>query len=206
VTAVLRAPSAPPATITVDGVTLELVVTRKPVRNVNTRLHGSTLRVSAPPGLAAGELERIVVTLARTLLRRRRGREVNGEAGLDELVRGVARRFPSPPQVAAVLLSTTQRSRWGSYSAATGTIRLHAALRAMPPWVLEAVVAHELTHVFHRHHSSAFWALLRQVCPDADRARAFLAGVSWLACRWPSLPTVERAQLAEATEDSGADE
>ncbi len=198
--------SAPPRTIIVDGVTLALLVSRKRVRHVNARLRGSSLLVSAPLHLAAAEVDRVVVELARTLLRRRRSRQINGHGELAALAGRVAARFPSPPRVAEVLLSTTQRSRWGSYSARTGTVRLHAALRQMPPWVLEAVIAHELAHVFFRGHSPAFWALVRRVCPDTDRARAFLAGVSWLAGRWGTLPAVERSQLADADEDVGGDE
>jgi predicted metal-dependent hydrolase len=198
--------SAPPRAITVDGESLDLVVTRKRVRHVNARLHGSSLLVSAPFHLAAAEVERAVGELARTLLRRRRAREINGNGDLAALAGRVAARFPSPPRVAEVVLSTTQHARWGSYSAATGTVRLHAGLRQMPPWVLEAVIAHELAHVFVRDHSPAFWALLRAVCPDTDRARAFLAGVGWLASRWGTLPAVERSQLAGAAEDAGADD
>jgi predicted metal-dependent hydrolase len=103
---------------------------------------------------------------------------------------------------------TTQQARWGSYSPATRTIRLHAALRRMPRWVLEAVVAHELAHVVHQDHSPAFWKLLRRVCPDTDRARAFLSGVSWLGYNWEKLPPVERSLLSRTTvyEETEGDE
>jgi len=43
-----------------------------------------------------------------------------------------------------------------------------------------------------------FWALLRRVCPETDRAQAFLSGVGWLGRRWRSLPPVERALLTRA--------
>jgi hypothetical protein len=69
----------------------------------------------------------------------------------------------------------------------------------MPRWVLEAVVAHELAHVIHQDHSPAFWKLLRRICPDTDRAKAFLSGVSWLGLNWEKLPPVERALLARTT-------
>lgn len=189
---------APPGSsaLTVDGVTLSVVVQRKQVKHVNARLSGSTLRVSAPVGLPQREVERAVRELARRLVHRVRAREINVENGLLQRARQLAGRFPRPPAVCHLLFSTTQWARWGSYSSATGTIRLHAALREMPPWVLDAVMAHELAHVFHRDHSASFWKLVRTVCPETDRARAFLAGVSWLARRWDRLPPVERAQLA----------
>jgi predicted metal-dependent hydrolase len=69
------------------------------------------------------------------------------------------------------------------------------------------VVAHELAHVAHQDHSPAFWSLLRQVCPETDRARAFLAGVSWMCQQWDHLPPVERALLARGSaHEEGADE
>ena len=182
-------------TLEVDGVTLELRVVRKRVKNINARLRGKTLLVSAPHRISAGELEEAILQLARRLVRRRRARVVNFDGGAEAIARKVAARFPDPPEVAEVRFVTNQRSRWGSYSARTGIVRLSAALRQMPPWVLEAVVAHELAHTVHLDHSSAFWELVRSVCPKTDRARAFLEGVSWLASSWEELPPVERSQL-----------
>jgi predicted metal-dependent hydrolase len=182
-------------TLEVDGVALELRVVRKRVKNINVRLRGKTLLVSAPHRISAGELEETILQLARRLVRRSRADVVNSDGGAETIARRVAARFPDPPEVAEVRFVTNQRSRWGSYSARTGIVRLSAALRQMPPWVLEAVVAHELAHTFHLDHSPAFWELVRTVCPKTDRARAFLEGVSWLASSWEKLPPVERSQL-----------
>ena len=48
-----------------------------------------------------------------------------------------------------------------------------------------------MAHTFHADHSRAFWDLLRRVCPETERAKAFLAGVSWLAHNQKRLPAVE---------------
>ena len=181
--------------ITVDDTALTVQVERKRVKNVNARLREQTMIVSAPLGMPDSELEPIIIDLGRRLLRRVHARCVNAGEDALALARRVAARFPRPPEVAQAIFVTTQESRWGSYSAATRTIRLNAALRPMPRWVLEAVVAHELAHVTHLDHSPAFWALLRRVCPETDRARAFLAGVSWLGHHWENLPAVEHGLL-----------
>jgi predicted metal-dependent hydrolase len=191
--------------ITIDGVTLSLRLTRKRVRNINARLVGDELRVSAPHGVSDRELDTVVRQLARRLVRRERARKVNHADDALALVRRVALRFSDPPKVEAASFSTNQRGRWGSYSPRTGTVRLNAALRQMPSWVLEAVVAHELAHAVHRDHSPEFWQLVRQACPATDRARAFLEGVTWLAGSWSRLPPVERAQLGAAFEAAGFD-
>lgn len=191
-----------PRTVTVDGVTLTLVVVRKRVRNLNARLRGSTISLSVPYHASRSEIDAAIPELARTLLRRARARQVNGEEDALALARRVAARFPQPPEVHGVAFVTTQRSQWGSYSPASRTIRLNAVLRPMPRWVLEAVVAHELAHAFHLDHSEAFKALLHRVCPDTDRADAFLEGVSWLAGNWEKLHPVERA-LLHRPDDAG---
>jgi hypothetical protein len=180
----------------VDGVALELRVVRKRVKNINVRLRGKVLLVSAPYRVPAGQLEETILQLARRLVRRRQAGVVNSDGAAETIARKVAARFPDPPEVAEVRFVTNQTARWGSYSGQTGVVRLNAALRQMPPWVLEAVVAHELAHTFHLDHSPVFWELVRSVCPKTDRARAFLEGVHWLAAAWEDLPPVERSQLA----------
>lgn len=184
-----------PTSINIDGVTLRIVLERKRVRHINARLRKETLFISAPLHATRQLLEQVIPDLARRLVRRVHARKVNAEEDAVALVQRVAARFPNRPEVAHVEFVTTQMSRWGSYSSRTRTIRLHAALRDMPRWVLEAVVAHELAHVVLLHHGPEFWALLRSVDPDVDKADGFLAGVSWLARNEGDLPPVTRALL-----------
>ncbi|WP_047865495.1 M48 family metallopeptidase [Rubrobacter aplysinae] len=187
-----------PQQITVDDVTLTLAVERKRVKNVNARLRGSTLYISAPPSMSSERMETIVADLARKLLRREQARRANNEEEALALASKVAGRFPQPPQIERSLFVTNQRTRWGSYSQKTNTVRLNAALRKMPRWVLEAVVAHELAHAIHPDHSPAFWELLHSVCPETGRAMAFLEGVGWLATQWENMSWAELAQLTGA--------
>lgn len=184
----------------IDGVHLEVVVARRRVKNVNARLLGDCLTVSVPLRLEEERLQAMIASLARQLVRRRRAREINGEELASAVAHRVAGAFPSPPMVASVSFVTTQTRRWGSYSRRTGSIRLNAALRLMPAWVLEAVVAHELAHAFHPDHGPAFKALLRRVCPAVERADGLLSGVLWVTRRWSSLPAVGRGLLASVEE------
>ncbi len=183
--------------ITIDGVTLDLRVTRKRVKNINVRMVGNELRVSAPRWVSNHELDEAITELARRMIRRERAGKINHADDALALARRVAERFSNKPEIVAARFSTQQRSRWGSYSTRTRTIQLNAALRQMPLWVLESVVAHELAHIDHPDHSPAFWELLRKVCPQTERARAFLEGVTWLGRSWERLPPVERSLLVD---------
>ena len=119
-------------TINVDGVALELAIKRKGVKNVNARLAGSTLSVSAPRTMAQEALDEAVLKLARRLLRRAYASMLNESDDALKLARKVAKRFPKEPSIQRVVFVTTQRKRWGSYSTRTKTVRLNAAVRRMP--------------------------------------------------------------------------
>lgn len=58
------------------------------------------------------------------------------------------------------------RSRWGSCTAETGTIRLNLQLMKADEGCIEQVILHELAHFVHANHSPAFYALLTQLMPD----------------------------------------
>jgi len=66
-----------------------------------------------------------------------------------------------------------QRWRWGSCSR-TGHICLNWRLVLMPAAVRDYVILHELMHLKRLDHSSAFWTLVGQVCPDYEASRAWL--------------------------------
>jgi len=174
-----------PQSVTVGDTTLRVLFLEKRVRNINLRLVGDELRVSAPRGVPPGRVSRAIVEAAASLLRRRAGRQgrgkhfASGPGALLEEARRVAARFPDPPEVEGVEYTDRQVACWGTYSRATRRIRLAAVVGHMPAWVREAVLAHELTHTVHFDHGPEFRALLQRVCPDTLRAREFLRGVQW---------------------------
>ncbi|MET3919629.1 M48 family metallopeptidase [Arthrobacter sp. UYEF20] len=77
---------------------------------------------------------------------------------------------------------SNQNSRWGSATPSDGSIRLSDKLQAMPPWVIDYVLLHELAHLLVAGHNPAFWRLL-EAYPETQRAKAFLEGVSFATSR-----------------------
>jgi predicted metal-dependent hydrolase len=64
-------------------------------------------------------------------------------------------------------------SRWGSCSAA-GALAFSWRLILAPPFVLDYLAAHEVSHLKEMNHSPRFWRLCHQLCPRTDEAKAWL--------------------------------
>jgi hypothetical protein len=99
-------------------------------------------------------------------------RWLRGEAR-SVIVRRVAERAPAVGVSPGSISIRAQRSRWGSASR-DGSLSFNWRLVLAPPFVLDAVVVHELAHLVVRGHSARFWALARRHAPRTDEARAWL--------------------------------
>jgi predicted metal-dependent hydrolase len=66
-----------------------------------------------------------------------------------------------------------QASRWGSCST-SGMLSYSWRLILAPRFVLDYLAAHEVTHLVEMNHSVRFWRLVQRICPDHQRAKAWL--------------------------------
>jgi predicted metal-dependent hydrolase len=73
-----------------------------------------------------------------------------------------------------------QRTRWGSCGR-DGHVCLNWRLVAMPHWVRDYVMIHELMHLKRLDHSPAYWRLVAAACPRYREAR------QWLRSHGPEL-------------------
>jgi hypothetical protein len=68
-----------------------------------------------------------------------------------------------------------QSSRWGSCSS-TGVLSFSWRLILAPTTVLQYLAAHEVAHLIEMNHSPRFWRVVARLCPDHERAKAWLDG------------------------------
>lgn len=66
-----------------------------------------------------------------------------------------------------------QSSRWGSCNS-DGVLSFSWRLILAPPFVLDYLAAHEVAHLVEMNHSHRFWQVVARVCPEMERAKAWL--------------------------------
>lgn len=71
------------------------------------------------------------------------------------------------------ILIRDQQMRWGSCNA-KGVLRFNWRIIMAPLRVVDYVVVHELCHLKHHDHSSAFWKSLRTIMPDYEIRKTWL--------------------------------
>ena len=76
-------------------------------------------------------------------------------------------------------------SRWGSCSS-NGTLSFCWRLAMAPEFVIDYMIAHEVAHLKHMDHSSAFWKTVAELTPHTYQAQ------KWLKQQGSSLPTMKK--------------
>jgi predicted metal-dependent hydrolase len=124
----------------------------------------------------AEEREWVQTMLAR--LERSERRRRPSDSGLRQRATELSERYlEGRAQPLHVRWVENQNSRWGSCTPSDRSIRLSTRLRGMPPWVIDYVLVHELSHLLEAGHTPAFWTWVDRY-PRAERAKGFLEGVA----------------------------
>lgn len=79
-------------------------------------------------------------------------------------------KLPVPQEIRWV---TNQNTLWGSCTFGDGVVRISSRLTAVPDWVLDYVILHEITHLVESGHGPEFNRLMGRY-PKLERAEGFL--------------------------------
>ena len=135
---------------------------------------GTRIIVQIPARLRGRERTTFVDDLVTRLLAQR-PQHASSDADLLARCRSLGATYLEGVEPAAVRWSASQRMRWASCSPATREIRVSSRLRSCPPWVVDAVLVHELAHLIEADHSPRFRALAARY-PRQHEAAVYLEG------------------------------
>ncbi len=156
---------------------VEVRRSRKRRRTVAAYRDEDKVVVLVPARFTRQEEQEWVATMLARLERSERRRRPS-DAALARRASGLSERYLDGAAVPlTVRWVDNQNSRWGSCTPSDRSIRLSTRLQGMPPWVIDYVLVHELSHLMETGHTPAFWSWVDRY-PRAERAKGFLEGVA----------------------------
>ena len=132
------------------------------------------MEVLAPAAATDAELAPIIEKLRGRLLRHKERVETADDGALARRAAELNRQyFGGRLKWSDIRYVANQQHRYGSCTPATRTIRISHRLAAMPAWVRDYVIVHELAHLQEGNHGPRFWKLVNRY-PKTERARGYL--------------------------------
>ncbi len=154
---------------------VEVRISARRRKTSEARWVGGRIIVSLPAHLSQDAREKTIAWLVDRLVAKHPLRTAVGDAELMNRAIALSERYRIGARPSSVRWVTNQSARWGSCSFHSAEIRLSHRLRAVPEWVLDAVLVHELAHLVHPNHSPAFHQLANGYRRHRE-AGIFLAG------------------------------
>ncbi|MFA6549391.1 MAG: M48 family metallopeptidase [Candidatus Margulisiibacteriota bacterium] len=150
--------------------------TRK--KTISAQIKDNTFIVYAPVNFPEKELEKIIEKLRVRLVKKQKKRELNTNIDLNAIAARLNREyFGGMVKIVSIEYSINQNSVFGICNYRTRTIRISHRLSAMPEWVRDYVIVHEMAHILEPNHSPDFWNLVYRY-KLAERARGYLIAKS----------------------------
>ncbi len=167
-------------------------------RTVSARLENGDLWISAPVTLSDQELNKIISKFKERLLKRKLKRELNEKQDLKDIAEKLNREyFDGRLEIRAIEYSTNQNSKFGCCNVRTGKILISHRLAAMPVWVRDYVIIHELAHLIVPNHGKSFQRLISRY-KLKERATGFL-----MAKGYQEEDDLDVAKTGDAAEPTG---
>jgi hypothetical protein len=154
---------------------VEVRISKRRKKTSEAKWVGSRIVVSLPAHLDGESRQKTIDWLVERLLTRHQLQTGLDDDGLLARAVELSDRYLVGARPVSVRWVTNQTARWGSCSYYSGHIRVSHRLRAVPDWVLDSVLVHEVAHLTYPDHSPAFHKLAGAY-PRHEEAGVFLHG------------------------------
>lgn len=112
--------------------------------------------------------------------RRKTKKELNKNKLLLERSQKINKKYFNGKLDFSIKFVQNQKTKFGSCSIKSKSIRISDKLAKMPQWVLDYVIIHELAHIIYPNHSNRFWEKVNQY-KYAERAKGYLIAMGMLS-------------------------
>lgn len=149
---------------------VKVIRSKRRKKSSAARLVDGVIEVRVPAWMSAAQEHETVESLVTRIEKKRAISETPIDLATRARKLAAVYKLPVPREIKWV---TNQNTLWGSCSFNDGVIRISSRLTAVPDWVLDYVLLHEITHLVESNHGHEFHQLMNRY-PKVERAEGFL--------------------------------
>ncbi|TMF18555.1 MAG: M48 family metallopeptidase [Chloroflexi bacterium] len=143
------------------------------------RMRSGVLELLVPASMPHSERERWAEVMTRRLQRQSERRRPTDQRLAERASKLNQRHFGGVLRWTSIGFADMERL-WGSCTFTDGAIRIARRAAALPDWVLDYLLVHELAHLVHSDHGVEFHELESRY-PLTERAKGYLLALDSLA-------------------------
>ena len=142
-------------------------------------MRSGVLELLVPASMPYSERERWAEVMTRRLQRQSERRRPTDQRLAERASKLNQRHFGGTLRWTSIGFSDMERL-WGSCTFTDGAIRIARRAAALPDWVLDYLLVHELAHLVHSDHGAEFHELENRY-PLTERAKGYLLALDSMA-------------------------
>lgn len=153
---------------------VKIIHSQKRQKTISARMAGDTMFVYAPLNISEARLKKIIHNFKARFKRHQLKKELNKKEDLMLIACELNKKyFGGQLKINSIEYVTNQNKKFGCCNYAAKTIRISHRLQAMPQWVRDYVIVHELAHLVEPNHNKSFWDIVSRY-KLTERARGYL--------------------------------
>lgn len=155
-----------------SGLPVRVITSKRRRRTVAARMRSGVLELLVPANMPHAERDHWAEVMGARLQRRAERRRPSDERLSERARRLNERHFGGALRWTSIAFADMNR-QWGSCTFTDGAIRIALRAAALPDFVLDYLLMHELAHLVHSDHGPDFHELENRF-PLSERARGYL--------------------------------
>lgn len=138
------------------------------------------LVIYLPCGMSKSDEKKWIDKMTRWGNNYKKRKELNNNSQLLDRSQKLNKKYFNGDLNFSIKFVENQKTKFGSCTIKTKSIRISDRLAKMPQWVQDYVIIHELAHILYPNHSHKFWEKVNQY-KYAERAKGYLIAVGMLS-------------------------
>lgn len=152
---------------------IKITRSKKRKKTIQSNFQNNQLTIYLPQGLSTKEEQKWISLMMKKHEKHTKRNNLNSDGLLQKRAQELNKHYFEGKLTFAIKYVSNQQQRFGSCTPEEQTIRISDRVAALPAWVRDYILLHEMTHLVYPNHSKEFWETVNKFT-YTERAKGYL--------------------------------